>query len=104
MPIFSFRGVPEEKVREYYNKVDEIGKLINANVKKIVFWFEPYKLIGDSRQENAILVKVDWIGRPLKQELLAKHIQENFSNYSDNIYVQFNEVNNFLYLNGVCVG
>ncbi|QGS51383.1 DUF1904 family protein [Spiroplasma tabanidicola] len=100
MPLFTFRGVPEEKVQEYFKKVGEIAQLVNADVKQFVFWCEDTKLIGNGYDKDAIYVSIEWKGRPLKQEVVTMHIQEFFGSLSKHIYVKFTEINSFLYING----
>lgn len=104
MPIFSFKGVSEERVQEYFKKAGEIAQIINSEVENIVFWHEPSKLIGNGYEKDAIQISVDWIGRPLKQEAVTKHIQNFFATDSKNIYVKFTEINNLLYLNETLIG
>ncbi|ARU90903.1 hypothetical protein SCLARK_0099 [Spiroplasma clarkii] len=104
MPILSFRGVPEDRVQEYFKKAGELAQMINSDVKNVVFWHEPSKLIGNGYDKDAILVTIDWIGRPLKQEAVAKHICDFFANDSKHIYIKFTEINHLLYLNTELVG
>ncbi|AHI52358.1 DUF1904 family protein [Spiroplasma culicicola] len=104
MPVFSFRGVSEKRIQEYFKKIGELAQLINAEVEQFVFWNEPVTLIGNGYEKDAILITIDWLGRPLKQDAVTKHIQEFFGSDSKNIYVKFTEVNSFLYLNGEVIG
>ncbi|QEH61216.1 hypothetical protein SCHIN_v1c00180 [Spiroplasma chinense] len=104
MPIFSFRGVSDARIQEYFKKTGELAQLINAEVEQFVFWSEPVTLIGNGYEKDAIFISIDWMGRPLKQDAVAKHIQEFFGADSKNIYIKFTEVNSFLYLNGEVVG
>ncbi|AGR41720.1 DUF1904 family protein [Spiroplasma diminutum] len=100
MPIFSFKGVDENQVKEYFKQVGELALMINADVKKFVFWHDPSVLVGNGYEKDAIQVNIEWVGRPLKQADVAKHIQKFFGNISKNVYVKFEEINSFLYLNG----
>ncbi|WP_339034176.1 DUF1904 family protein [Spiroplasma endosymbiont of Cantharis rufa] len=100
MPIFSFKGVNETHLQEYFKKIDELALIINTDSKKIVFWNDTSTLIGDGYEKNVIQINIDWIARPLKQAEVVNHIQKFFSKISKNIYVIFKEINNLLYING----
>lgn len=104
MPVFAFKGVAPEKIKEYSKKVGELAQIINCEVEKITFWSESAVSIDTGYVNNAIFVTIDWVGRPLKQEPVTKHILSFFEKESKHIYVKFNEINSFLYLNGECVG
>ncbi|ALD65926.1 hypothetical protein SCANT_v1c00160 [Spiroplasma cantharicola] len=100
MPIFSFKGVEENHLKEYFKQIEELALIMNTDVKKIVFWNDSSILIGNGYEKDAIQVKIEWLARPLKQEEVVKHIQNFFTKISKNIYVIFEEINNFLYING----
>ncbi|AUB31079.1 DUF1904 family protein [Spiroplasma floricola] len=104
MPIFTFKGVSQNEVNKYFEKIEELASIIDTDIKKIVFWHDPSILIANGYEKNAIEISIKWIARPSKQEAVAKHIQSFFANISKNIYVTFRELNSFLYLNGECVG
>ncbi|QBQ07217.1 hypothetical protein SGLAD_v1c00160 [Spiroplasma gladiatoris] len=100
MPVFTFRGISENKVQEYFKKIGELAQLINADIEQFVFWNEEAKLIGNGYEKDAIYISIEWKGRPLKQEAVTMHIQEFFGSISKHIYVKFTEINSFLYING----
>lgn len=100
MPIFTFKGVKPERVKEYFKTVGEVAQLVNVDVEQFVFWHQEATIIGNGYEVDAIHINVDWVGRPLKQETVAKHIVDFFNKDSKNVYVKFNEINSFLYLNG----
>ncbi|AKU79261.1 DUF1904 family protein [Spiroplasma turonicum] len=104
MPIFTFRGENLDKVKEYHNKIGELALLVNAKVENFVFMFEPINLITNERDFNVLYVTVEWLGRPLKQEVVANHLQEFFGKHYSRIYLKFTEINNFMYLNGSLIG
>lgn len=100
MPIFNFYGATEKRVHDYFKNIGEIAQLVNVDVEHFVFWKNEAKLIGNGYEKDSIYVVIDWIGRPLKQEAVSQHIVNFFKNDSKHIYVKFNEINSFLYLNG----
>ncbi|AKX33683.1 hypothetical protein SLITO_v1c00150 [Spiroplasma litorale] len=104
MPVFTFKGDNLDKVKEYHKKIGELALLVNAKVENFVFIYEHINLITNDNNINVLYVSVEWLGRPLKQEVVASHLQEFFEKFYKKIYLKFTEINNFMYLNGKLIG
>ncbi|ASP27790.1 hypothetical protein SCORR_v1c00150 [Spiroplasma corruscae] len=104
MPVFTFKGENLKTVQEYHKKIGELALLVNAKVENFVFLYEEISLITNDNDINVLYVSVEWLGRPLKQEIVANHLQDFFGKYYKKIYLKFTEINNFMYLNGKLIG
>ncbi|AOG59971.1 hypothetical protein SHELI_v1c00160 [Spiroplasma helicoides] len=104
MPIFSFKGVSIDEVKEYSKKVGELSQIINVDVKEFVFWWEETEAVWNGHDKHVVMVSIDWVGRPVKQEPVTKHLMDFFAKNGTNVYVKFTEINNFMYLNGKVKG
>lgn len=103
MPIIKFSGTTQKQVEEYTKKIDEICELIVAKKENIFFINQDVDALRGNG-EYAIIINVEWMSRPDKQQVLADHLKAFFGKDGVTVGVIFYELNGMFYLNGNKIG
>lgn len=101
MPIITFNGLPEARIQEYYQKIDEICELIQAKKDAVFFIVGNQKIINTKK---TAYVTIEWMRREDKEQLFTDHIKSFFAKDVERIGVFYTDVNSKLYLDGNKIG
>lgn len=103
MPVITFQGLPSKAIENYYeDQLDNLSHLIGANKEYIFFVIdEKTKILNLS---SSAYIRVEWVARRDKEELLVNHLKKYFANYTNNLLVLFTEINGKLFINQQRIG
>ncbi|PPE05876.1 DUF1904 family protein [Williamsoniiplasma lucivorax] len=97
MPTISISGIDEKRMQDLYQEIDKIGKMVHADVTKLIFVLQNSKVFSI---EKTIYIQVEWKQRLDKEEIFAKYLKEFFKDDAQTVSVFFTDVNDKLYVNG----
>ncbi|ASZ08782.1 DUF1904 domain-containing protein [Mesoplasma chauliocola] len=102
MPILKFNGATEQQVKEYSKKINELVDLVVAKPEAILLMNNNNEIYVAPNTNKRIYIEVEWLKRPEEARIaLVKHLTDFFGGEGVNVSVNFNEINNNLYVNNV---